>query len=127
MLPGWLRNRDQYKVLSRKTRTILKRDKERYAINVAEDVEGHSNTNDFQHTYGTMKMLRSKSNSFTNAIRTADGCLVSDTYGQMARWAEYIRLITNYSLYSWKKFFTLPEAFENKSYLRLVTTRTISN
>ena len=34
-------------------------------------------------------MLRSKFTSWVSAIRTADGCLVSDVDGQKVRWAEY--------------------------------------
>ena len=36
-----------------------------------------------------MKTLRSKPVSQVSAIRTADGCLVSDAYGQQVRSAEY--------------------------------------
>ena len=36
-----------------------------------------------------MKKLPSKSTSRVSAIRTADGCLVSDADEQMAHWAEY--------------------------------------
>ena len=39
--------------------------------------------------YRALKKLCSKSTSQVSAIRTADGCLVSEADGQMARWAEY--------------------------------------
>ena len=75
--------------LSRRTRALLRRDKERYVRGLAEDVECHLNANDLRPAYRALKKLRSKSTSQVSAIRTADGCLVSDADGQMARWAEY--------------------------------------
>ncbi|KAG0712996.1 TBC1 domain family member 16 [Chionoecetes opilio] len=82
-------NRDQHRALSCRTRTLLGRDKERYVRSLAEDVEGHLNANDLRPAYRALKKLRSKSPSRASAIRTADGRLVSDMDGQMARWAEY--------------------------------------
>ncbi|KAG0723422.1 Transposon TX1 uncharacterized protein [Chionoecetes opilio] len=82
-------NRDQHRALSRRTRTLLGRDKERHVRSLAEDVEGHLNANDLRPAYRALKKLRSKSPSRASAIRTADGRLVSDMDGQMARWAEY--------------------------------------
>ncbi|KAG0718569.1 Sphingomyelin phosphodiesterase 3 [Chionoecetes opilio] len=82
-------NRDQHRALSRWTRTLLGRDKERYVRSLAEDVEGHLNANDLRPAYRALKKLRSKSPSRASAIRTADGRLVSDMDGQMASWAEY--------------------------------------
>ncbi|KAG0713027.1 Transposon TX1 uncharacterized protein [Chionoecetes opilio] len=82
-------NRDQHRALSRRTRTLLRRDKERCVRSLAEDVEGHLNANDLRPAYRALKKLRSKSPSRASAIRTADGHLVSDMDGQMARWAEY--------------------------------------
>ncbi|KAG0710931.1 39S ribosomal protein L41, mitochondrial [Chionoecetes opilio] len=79
----------QHRALSRRTRTLLRRDKERYVRSLAEDVEGHLNANDLRPAYRALKKLRSKSPSRASAIRTADGRLVSDMDGQMARWAEY--------------------------------------
>ncbi|KAG0724898.1 Transposon TX1 uncharacterized protein [Chionoecetes opilio] len=60
-----------------------------YVRSLAEDVEGHLNANDLRPAYRALKKLRSKSPSRASAIRTADGRLVSDMDGQMARWAEY--------------------------------------
>ncbi|KAG0717135.1 Craniofacial development protein 2 [Chionoecetes opilio] len=82
-------NRDQHRALSRRTRTLLGRDKERYVRSLAEDVEGHLNANDLRPAYRALKKLRSKSPSRASAIRTADGRLVSDMDGQKVRWAEY--------------------------------------
>ncbi|KAG0720902.1 Transposon TX1 uncharacterized protein [Chionoecetes opilio] len=82
-------NRDQHRALSRRTRTLLRRDKEKYVRSLAEGVEGHLNANDLRPAYRALKKLRSKSPSRASAIRTADGRLVSDMDGQMARWAEY--------------------------------------
>ena len=82
-------SRDQYRTLSRRSRTLLRRDKERYVRDLAGEVEGHFNANDLRPAFRALKKLRSKSTSQVSAIRTADGCLVSDTDGQLARWAEY--------------------------------------
>ena len=64
-----------------RTRTLLKINKERYVRSLAEDVECHLNANDLKSVYRTLKKLRSKSTSRVSAIRTADGCLVSDADG----------------------------------------------
>ncbi|KAG0725935.1 Retinol-binding protein pinta [Chionoecetes opilio] len=64
-------------------------DKERYVRSLAQDVEGHLNVNDLRPAYRALKKLRFKSRSRASAIRAADGRLVSDMHGQMARWAEY--------------------------------------
>ncbi|KAG0721945.1 hypothetical protein GWK47_045409 [Chionoecetes opilio] len=82
-------NQDQHRALSRRTRTLLGRDKERYVRSLAEDVEGHLNVNDLRPAYRALKKLRSKSPSRASAIRAADGLLVSDMDGQMFRWVEY--------------------------------------
>ena len=82
-------DRDQHRALSRRTRTLLRRDKERYVRSLAEEVEGHLNINDLRPAYRALKKLRSKSTSQVSAIRTADGRLVSDMDGKLARWAEY--------------------------------------
>ncbi|KAG0710829.1 Serine/threonine-protein kinase PLK4 [Chionoecetes opilio] len=58
---------------------------ERYVRSLAEDVEGHLNADDLRPAYRALKKLRSKSPSRASAIRAADGCLVSDMDGQMAR------------------------------------------
>ncbi|KAG0712637.1 Adapter molecule Crk [Chionoecetes opilio] len=44
-------NQDQHRALSRRTRTLLGRDKERYIRSLAEDVEGHLNANDLRPAY----------------------------------------------------------------------------
>ncbi|KAG0711917.1 Peroxisomal N(1)-acetyl-spermine/spermidine oxidase [Chionoecetes opilio] len=82
-------NQDQHRALSRRTRTLLGRDKERYVRSLAEDVEGQLNANDLRLAYRALKKLRSKTPFRASAIRAADGRLVSDMDGQMARWAEY--------------------------------------
>ena len=58
---------------------------------LAEDFECHLNANDLRLTYRALKKFRSKSISQVSGIRTADGCLVSDSDGQRARWAEYFQ------------------------------------
>ena len=44
-------NQDQYRALSHRTRTLLRRDKERYVRSLTEDVEGHLNANELQPAY----------------------------------------------------------------------------
>ena len=63
----------------------MRRDKERYVRSLTEIVESHLNANDFQSVYRALKNLGSKSKFRVSAIRTADGCLVSDVDGQMVR------------------------------------------
>ena len=70
------------------TKTLLWRNK-KYVRSHADDVESHLNTNDLRTAYQVLKKLRSKSTSRVSAIRTADGCFMSDADGYMARWAEY--------------------------------------
>ena len=49
---AWLAgNRDQYRILSCRTRTFLRRDKERNARSLAEDLEGHLNANNLKPAY----------------------------------------------------------------------------
>ena len=78
-------SRDQYRALSRRTRTLLKRNKERYVRSFAEDIEGHLNANYLKPAYRALMNLLSKSTSRLSGIQTADGCLVSDADGQMVR------------------------------------------
>ncbi|KAG0720366.1 hypothetical protein GWK47_048649 [Chionoecetes opilio] len=78
-------NQDQHRALSRRTRTLLGRDKERYVRSLAENIEGYLNANDHRPSNRALKKLRSKSPSRASAIRTADGRLISDMDGQMAR------------------------------------------
>ena len=44
-------NWNQYRALSHRTRTLLRRDKERYVRSLAENVEGHLNANDLKPAY----------------------------------------------------------------------------
>lgn len=44
-------NRDQYRDLSRRTRALSRRDKERYGRSFAEDVDGHFSGNNCQPAY----------------------------------------------------------------------------
>ena len=80
---------DQYRALSRRTRTLLRRDKESYVRSLAEDVECHLKANDLKLAYRALKKFRFRFTSQVSAIRTANGCLVWDAGGQMARFAEY--------------------------------------
>ena len=82
-------NRDQHRALLRRTRALLRRDKERYVRSLAEEVEGHLNVNDLRPAYRALKKLRSKPTSQVSSIQAADGRLVSDMDGRLVRWAEY--------------------------------------
>ena len=82
-------NRDRHRALARRTRTLLRRDKERYVRNLAEEVEENLNANNLRPAFRAMKKLRSKSKPQVSAIRAVDGHLISDIDGQRARWAEY--------------------------------------
>ena len=83
-------NQDQYRALLRRTRTLLSRDKEWYVRALAEDVGCHLSAKDLRPAYRAPS-LRSKSTSQMSAIRKADGLLISDADGHMARWAEYFK------------------------------------
>ena len=74
-------NHEQYRALSRRTRTLLRRDKERYIWGLTEDVECYLNANDLRPAYRALKKLHSKSTSQVSAIQTADDYLVSDADG----------------------------------------------
>ena len=76
---------DQNSALSRRTRTLLRRDKDRYVRGLTEDVECLLNAIDLILFYRALKKLHPKWTSQVSAIRTADGCLILDPDGQMAR------------------------------------------
>ncbi len=82
-------NLGHYRTLSRQTRALLRRDKERYVRTLAEDVEGCFNANNLRPAYRALKKLHSKSTSQTSTIHTADGRIVSDVNEVRSRWAEY--------------------------------------
>ncbi len=82
-------NLDAYRSLSHRTRTLLRRDKERHVRDLTEEVKGNLNANHLGPAYRALKKLNSKSTNQLSAIRPADGCLVSDVGGQRTRWAEY--------------------------------------
>ncbi len=71
-------NLDTYRSLSRRTRTLLRRDKERYVRDLTEEAKGNLNSIYLKPAYRALKKLRSKSTNQLSAIRTVDGCLVSD-------------------------------------------------
>ena len=79
----------RYRTLVRRTRALLRGDKERYVRDLAGEVEGNLNANDLRPAYRALNKLRSKSTPRVSAVRSADGRLVSDVAGQRARWAEY--------------------------------------
>lgn len=82
-------NHDQYRTLVRRTRALLRRDKERYVRDLAEEVEGCLSANNLQPAFRALKKLRSKPTTQVNTIRKADGRVVSDACEVRARYAEY--------------------------------------
>ena len=82
-------DRSRYRDLARRTRALLRRDKERYVRDLAGQVEGNLNVNDLRPAYRALNKLRSKSKPRESAVRSADGLLVTDVAEQRARWAGY--------------------------------------
>ena len=62
------RNHDQYRALSRRTRILLGKDKERFVRGLTEDVECHLNANYLRPAFQALKKLHSKSISQVSAI-----------------------------------------------------------
>ena len=60
-------NHDQYRVLTCRTKTLLRRDKGRYVRGLMEDIECHLNANDLRFAYQPLKKLCSK---FTSQVVT---------------------------------------------------------
>ena len=73
----------------RRARTLLRRDKEQFIRNLAEEVEGHFLVNDLRPAYQALRKLNSKPSSQMTAVRSADGRIISDHVGVRERWAEY--------------------------------------
>ena len=57
---GLAGNQAQYRILSHRTRTFLRGDKERYFSGLVEEVEGHFSANDLRPAYRALRKLRSK-------------------------------------------------------------------
>ena len=73
----------------RRTRSLLKRDKEQFIRNLAEEVEGHFLVNDLRPAYQALRKLNSKPSSQVTAVRLVGGQIVSDPVAVRERWAEY--------------------------------------
>ena len=71
-------NCDQYRVLSHRTRALMRRDKERYVRGLSEDVKCHLILMTSDPPYQALKKLGSKFTSEVSAIGTADDCFVSN-------------------------------------------------
>ena len=78
-----------HRSLARRTRTLLRRDKEQNIRKLAEEVEGHFLVNDLRPAYQALRKLNAKPSPQMTAVRSADGQIVSDPDGVRARWAEY--------------------------------------
>ncbi len=82
-------NRGHYRTLSRRTRALLRRDKEWYVRALATDVEGFFNVNNLQPAYQAQKKLLTKPATQASINRTTDGRIESDKEDIRSRWAEY--------------------------------------
>lgn len=72
---------DRYKTLSRKTRAVLRRDKEGYVRGLAQDVESGLPASELRPAFLALKKLRSKSRSKVSTIRTA-----AALHGRAPKW-----------------------------------------
>ena len=54
---------DKYRALSRRTRALLRKDKERYVRSLPEDAECHLNANNLRPAYQALEKIHSKSTS----------------------------------------------------------------
>ena len=61
-------NHEKFRALPSRTRTLLRRDKERYVRGLAVDVKCHLKANDPRPAYRALKKLRSKSTSQVSVI-----------------------------------------------------------
>lgn len=75
---------ERCRTISGKTRTLKRRDKERYGRGFAEDVESSLDENDLR-PFRALKKLRSKSTFQTSTIRNDDGQIISDVSGSLGR------------------------------------------
>ena len=82
-------DRELHRSLARRTRSLLRRDKEQQIRELAEEVEGHFLVNDLRPAYRALRKLNAKPSPQMTAVRSADGQIISDPDGVRARWAEY--------------------------------------
>ena len=73
----------------RRTRSLLRRDKEQFIRSLAEEVEGHFLVNDLRPAYQALRKLNTKPSSQVTAVRSVGGQIVSDPVAVRERWAEY--------------------------------------
>lgn len=74
---------------SHKTRTILKRDKERYVRGLTNDVKGCLNTNALRPAFQALMKLHSKFPSSMSTIQSHDGKIESHANRYWNHWAKY--------------------------------------
>ena len=74
----------------RRSRSLLRRDKEQFIRNLAEEVEGHFLVNDLRPAYQTLRKLNSKLSSQVTTVRSVSGQIISDPVAVQERWAEYL-------------------------------------
>ncbi|XP_069972960.1 uncharacterized protein [Penaeus vannamei] len=82
-------DRDLHHSQVRRTRSLLRRDKEQFLRNFAEEVEGHFLVNDLRPAYQALRKLNSKPSSQVTAVRSVSGQIISGPVVVRERWAEY--------------------------------------
>ena len=82
-------DRELHRSHVRRTRSLLRRDKEQFIRSLAEEVEGHFLVNDLRPAYQALRKLNSKPSSQVTAVRSVSGQIVSDPVAVRGRWAEY--------------------------------------
>lgn len=81
-------NSYQYRALSRRIRTLLGRNKDKYPRSLVEDAVGPLNANDLLPAYQAPKKLLSKPDSQMSVISKANGCLAPDRVVEGAQRSE---------------------------------------
>lgn len=81
-------NQNLRRSLVRRSRTLLRRDKEQFIRNLAAEV-GHFFVNDLRPVYQTLRKLNSNPSPRMSAVRSVDGWIISDNVGVCEHWAEY--------------------------------------
>ncbi|XP_069977663.1 uncharacterized protein [Penaeus vannamei] len=90
-------NRGLRRSLVCKARTLLRRDKEQFIRNLAEEV-GHFLVNDLHPAYQALRKLNSNHSSQTSAVHSMDGRIISNHVRIRERWAEYFEQLYQVSL-----------------------------
>ncbi|XP_069972530.1 craniofacial development protein 2-like [Penaeus vannamei] len=90
-------NRDLHRSQARRTRPLLRRDKEQFLRSLAE-VESHFLVNDLRPAYQAIRKVNSKPSSQVIAVPSVSGQIVSDPVAVRERWAEYFEQLYHQQL-----------------------------